>query len=157
MKFIKTSKLNAVIASVISALLISFSSASTAAEEHSIVGVGGYDLVSYHTGKKPLQGNGNHVVRHEGVNYLFSSKKNAKKFKANTAKYLPEYGGYCAYGAAVGKKFIADPTVWEIVNDKLYLNLDNGIKALWAKDVSGNIAKADNNWKEIKDIPAAKL
>ena len=48
-------------------LLLGLSWQASAAEESSIVGVGGYDLVSYHNGKKPLPGNGNHVVRHEGV------------------------------------------------------------------------------------------
>ena len=152
MKFIKATLL-----SIASTLLITWSSFSTAAESNSIVAVGGYDLVSYQTSKKPLPGNGNHVVQHEGVNYLFSSKKNAKEFKANKSKYLPAYGGYCAYGAAVGKKFIADPTVWEVVDGKLYLNLDNGIKSTWVKDIPGNIKKANNNWKTIKDVAAADL
>ena len=142
---------------IISMVFIGTASLTTAAEPNSVVGVGGYDLVSYQTGKKPLPGNGNHVVQHNGVNYLFSSKGNAKKFKANKAKYLPAYGGYCAYGASVGKKFIADPTVWEIVNGQLYMNLDNGIKTLWVKDIAGNIKKADKNWIKIKDVAAADL
>jgi hypothetical protein len=91
------------------------------------------------------------------VNYLFSSKGNAKKFRANKAKYLPAYGGYCAYGASVGKKFIGDPTVWEVVNGKLYVNLDNGIKTLWVKDIPGNIKKADKRWVDIKDVAAEDL
>ncbi len=140
-----------------SILFIALSSISIAAEPNSVVGVGGYDLVSYQTGKKPLPGNGNHVVQHNGVNYLFSNKANAKKFSANKYKYLPAYGGYCAYGASVGKKFIADPTVWEVVDGKLYLNLDNGIKSLWVKDISGNIRKADKHWKSIKEVAAADL
>lgn len=143
--------------SLIGALLMTLSFQSTAAEAVSIVGVGGYDLVSYHNGKKPLQGNGNHVVRHNGVDYLFSSQANAAEFSKDADKYLPAYGGYCAYGAAVGKKFIADPTVWEIVDNQLYLNLDNGVKKIWVQDISGNIAKADQNWKKIKSVPAAQL
>jgi len=140
-----------------SVLFIALSSLSTAAEPNSIVAVGGYDLVSYQTGKKPLPGNGNHVVQHSGVNYLFSNKENAETFKADKEKYLPAYGGYCAYGAAVGKKFIADPTVWEVVDGKLYLNLDNGIKSVWVKDIPGNIQKANKQWEKIKDVAAADL
>lgn len=143
--------------SVTSAIVIAASSLASAVEPNSVVGVGGYDLVSYQTSKKPLQGNGNHVVQHQGVNYLFSSKGNAKKFDANKEKYLPAYGGYCAFGASVGKKFIADPTVWEVVDGKLYMNLDNGIKTLWVKDIPGNINKANKNWPDIKDVAAADL
>lgn len=140
-----------------SVILIAASSVSMAAEPNSVVGVGGYDLVSYQTGKKPLPGNGNHVVQHNGVNYLFSNKDNAQTFSADKEKYLPAYGGYCAYGASVGKKFIADPTVWEIVDGQLYMNLDNSIKTIWVKDIPGNIKKADNNWTKIKDVAAADL
>ena len=142
---------------ITSVMLMIASTLAAAVESHSVVGVGGYDLVSYQKGKKPLQGNGNHFVQHKGVNYLFSSKENAKIFKADKTKFLPAYGGYCAFGASVGKKFIADPTVWEIVDGQLYMNLDNSIKTLWVKDIPGNIKKADKNWVEIKEVAAAEL
>lgn len=133
------------------------STGASAEQAHSVVGVQGYDLVSYHTGSKPLPGNGNHTVRHNGVNYLFSTAANKKTFAANPAKYLPAYGGWCAFGVAVGKKFIGDPTVWELVDDRLYFNLDNKVKGIWLRDVPGNIEKADATWGDIKEVPASKL
>lgn len=139
------------------AALLVASTLSLAVESNSVVGVAGYDLVSYQTGKKPVQGNGNHVVQHKGVNYLFSSKANAAAFTANKEKYLPGYGGYCAFGASVGKKFIGDPTVWEIVDNKLYFNLDNSIKTMWVKDIPGNLKKANKNWPKIKEVAASDL
>ena len=72
-------------------------------------------------------------------------------FEANPEKYIPVYGGYCAYGVAVGKKFIADPEVWRIGNGKLYLNLDTDIQNKWLKDIPGYIKKADSNWMNIKN------
>lgn len=132
-------------------------SASADSVANSVVGVQGYDLVSYHKSEKPLQGNGNHVVTIEGVNYLFTNKANKKAFASNPGKYLPGYGGYCAYGAAVGKKFIGDPTVWAIVDGKLYFNLDNNVKNIWVKDIPGNLKKADRNWTSIKNVPASEL
>ncbi len=125
--------------------------------ETSIVGVQGYDLVSYHKNEKPLKGNGNHIVEHHGVTYLFINKANQEEFAKNPHKYLPAYGGYCAYGVAVGKKFVGDPDVWKIVDNKLYLNLDNKIQGIWNKDVSGNIQKAEVNWIKIKNKKAADL
>lgn len=124
---------------------------------NSVVGVEGYDLVSYQTGKKPLRGNGNHVTNYQGVNYLFANADNKKTFLSNPQKYLPAYGGYCAFGASVGKKFIGDADVWEVVDGRLYLNLDNSIKSLWVKDIPGNIRKADSNWKRISDVPWTEL
>ena len=41
---------------------------------------------------------------------------------------LPAYGGFCAYGVALGKKFDDDPRYWKIVDGKLYLNLDGDIQ-----------------------------
>jgi YHS domain-containing protein len=124
---------------------------------HSTVGVGGYDLVTYQTGKKPLPGNGNYLTVHDGVTYLFVSEANKVAFDAAPTKYLPAYGGWCAFGVSVGKKFVGDPNVWEVVDGRLYLNLDNSIKTMWLGDVHGNIAKAEKNWPKIRNTDPAKL
>ena len=71
-------------------------------------------------------------------------------FKADPEKYLPAYGGYCAYGVAVGKKFVANPDVWKVLNGRLYLNLDRDIQMKWEQDIHGNIKKAEHNWLDIK-------
>ena len=118
---------------------------------HSTPGINGYDPVAYFTHGKPVKGNGYHVADYEGVIYVFANKKNRKMFENNPEKYLPVYGGYCAYGVAVGKKFIADPEVWRIENGKLYLNLDTDIQKKWLKDIPGYIRKANSNWMVIKN------
>ncbi len=141
------------------ALALTFISGNAWAEKsvaNNLVGVQGYDLVSYH-GKAPMKGNGHNVVEHKGVTYLFADAANKKAFKASPEKYLPAYGGYCAYGASVGKKFTGDPEVWKIVDGTLYLNLDKKVQRLWSKDISGNITKADTQWKLIKDKTASEL
>lgn len=150
--------LKVTILSVVTAFFMLFSTnASANFVSNSTVGAGGYDLVSYQTGKKPLPGNGNYLATIDNVNYIFANEENLNIFKANQDKYLPQYGGYCAFGASVGKKFIGDPNVYELVDGKLYFNLDNGIKTLWVKDIPGNIVKADKNWKKIKHVRADKL
>lgn len=119
--------------------------------EVATAGAGGYDLVSYFTESKPVRGSGRYNVEYQGVTYLFSSEANKAAFEKDPAKYLPAYGGYCAYGVAKGKKFWADPTVWEIVDGTLYLNLDKSIQQEWDKDKPGYITQADSNWGSIKD------
>ena len=123
----------------------------------STVGVSGYDLVSYHTSKRPLPGNGHFVAVHDGVTYLFANEQNKATFERNPDKFLPAYGGYCAFGVSVGKKFMADPEVWRVVDGKLYLNLDERIQDQWLMDVAGRIKTADKNWGEIKDKSPAEL
>ncbi len=123
----------------------------------STTGVNGCDLVSYYTGEKPLVGNGNHLAVYDGVTYLFVNEANKRKFKSNPQKYIPAYGGYCAFGVSVGKKFVGDPDVWKIVDGKLYLNLDTKIQGMWFQDIPGNNKKADMNWKKIMDKDPSDL
>lgn len=124
---------------------------------HSTPGISGYDLVAYFTDGKPMRGSGYQVSVFEGVTYAFANEEHKEMFEANPEKYVPAYGGYCAYGVAVGKKFVTDPEVWRIVDGTLYLNLDRGIQRTWEKDVPGYIKKADVNWSEIKDKAASDL
>ncbi len=132
-------------------------SALAASPEHSTTAVGGYDVVSYRTGEKPVRGNGNHLVVHEGVTYLFQNEENRKAFEKNPQSYVPAYGGYCAFGVSVGKKFVGDPDVWRVVDGRLYLNLDTRIQEEWVKDVPGNIRQANARWTEIRDEDPASL
>ena len=124
---------------------------------HSAPAVQDYDVVTYHTGKRPLRGNGNFVANHDGAVYLFSSLENLELFEANPDRYVPAYNGYCALGVSVGKKFIGDPEVWRVVDGRTYLNLDAAIQSNWLKDVPGRIRRADKNWKEIWDKDPASL
>ena len=138
--------------------MLTFSVGTMAADyTHSTPAVQGYDVVSYQTGKRPVRGNGNFVATHKGAAYQFASKANLATFEGNPAKYVPAYGGYCALGVSVDKKFIGDPEVWRIVDGTLYLNLDTGIQAEWLKDVPGRIKTADAKWKQIKNKPPASL
>ncbi len=125
--------------------------------QESTTGVLGYDLVAYHTEGKPVRGDGNNLVVIDDVTYLFASEANKKAFEANPNKYLPAFGGYCAFGASVGKKFVGDPEVWKIVDGRLYLNLDRNIQKMWFEDISGNIVKAEQNWPQIKDKAPSDL
>jgi len=129
-------------------LLTGYAAADT---QTNTVGVHGYDLVAYQTKNHAIPGDGNYAAVHEGVTYLFTSETNKKAFAANPEKYLPAYGGYCAFGVSVGKKFDGNPLIWKIVDGKLYLNLDKKIQGMWLKDIAGSIEKANANWPQIKD------
>jgi hypothetical protein len=117
----------------------------------------GYDVVAFFTEAKPVFGGDAHAAIHRGATYRFASKANLEAFTANSAKYAPAYGGFCAYGAALGKKFDGDPRFWKIVDGKLYFNLNGDIQVEWSKDIAGNIAKADTNWGRIHGVAVAKL
>ena len=150
-------KLNTILISIL--MLTGLTANVFAANIHanSTTGVQGYDLVSYHTSDGPVRGNGHHLSVHDGVTYLFANKENKQAFDQNPQKYLPAYGGYCAFGVSVGKKFVGDPEVWKVVDGRLYLNLDKNIQKDWEKDIPGRIEAANKHWVKIKDAAPETL
>lgn len=148
-------KIKAIIASVLG---IIFSINVLAADfSQSTPAVWGYDVISYHTNKRPVRGSGHFTVDFKGATYLFSTLENKQMFSKNPEKYVPAYNGYCAFGVAKGKKFAADPEVWRIVDGTLYLNLDTKVQDLWLSDVDTMIKDGDTNWKQIKNANPASL
>lgn len=111
----------------------------------------GYDPVAFFTEGKAVLGLAEHSVAHEGAAFYFASEKNQKAFEENPTRYLPQYGGFCAFGVALGAKFDGDPRLFAIVHEKLYFNLSPDIQAKWKADVAGNIKKAEANWPKIED------
>ncbi|MBY0481380.1 MAG: YHS domain protein [Chitinophagaceae bacterium] len=114
------------------------------------VALSGYDPVSYFTQKKPIKGLHTCTLVNQGVTYLFASDANKALFKANPAKYEPEYGGWCAYAMGLkGEKVSVDPETYKIINNKLYLFYNqffNNTLKDWNKDEAALKSKADKNW-----------
>lgn len=111
----------------------------------------GYDAVAYFTQGKPAEGSAQYVAEYNGAQWRFASAENRDLFAANPEKYAPQYGGYCAW--AVANNYIAsiDPHAWSIKDGKLFLNFSKFVRARWAVDKAGNIAKADENWPGLRD------
>ena len=113
--------------------------------EHGLA-IKGYDPVSYFTTSKPTPGVAQFSTTYKGATYRFVSAENRDRFLATLEKFLPQYGGYCAYAISLNKIADIDPEEWAIVNNKLYLNNGFFAQSLWSLDKSGNIAKGDQNW-----------
>ncbi len=114
-------------------------------------GAGGYDVVSYFTDGKAIEGKKRIATEYKEADWYFSNKENLAKFKENPQKYVPQYGGYCAWAVAHGNTASGDPLLWSIVNDKLYLNYDENIQAKWASDRDNLIVLGDVNWPKVLD------
>ncbi|HTI92761.1 MAG TPA: YHS domain-containing (seleno)protein [Puia sp.] len=115
--------------------------------------VNGYDVVAFFKESKPVMGSDSLSYTYKDVKWLFSTDANMKAFKADPEHFMPQYGGYCAYGTAQGHKAPTKPETWTIVNDKLYFNYNLKVKEAWTKDEQAMIEKADKNWPELKDKP----
>jgi YHS domain-containing protein len=117
----------------------------------------GFDPVAYFTDMKPVAGDFTITASYNGATYRFASPDHKALFEKNPEKYLPQYGGFCAFGAAQGYKVDGDPHVWKIVDSKLYLNLAPPVAERWLEDVPGHISSADRNWPGIKHKPPEDL
>ena len=66
--------------------------------------------------------------------------------------YTPEFGGYDAEGMARGFKRRSDPTVWVLIDGKVYLHYTIEDQNRWAEDIRGNIRLGEKNWETLKDL-----
>ncbi|MBT1705636.1 YHS domain-containing (seleno)protein [Chryseosolibacter indicus] len=110
----------------------------------------GYDPVAYFTSNDAVKGKSDIVEMYNGVSYRFASVQNRDKFKADPAKYEPQYGGWCAYAmGAKGEKVDVDPETFKIIDGKLYLFYNkffNNTLDSWNKNENHLKTNADQNW-----------
>lgn len=118
--------------------------------EYGGLAIDGYDPVAYFTEQKPVKGSPEFRVEFEGSTFQFGSAVHRDAFVADPSKYVPQYGGYCAYGMARGYKAKIDPAAFTVVSHKLYLNYSEAVRSRWLADVPGYIQKADANWPEVQ-------
>lgn len=121
------------------------------------LGLHGVDPVALLDGGKHIDGDAQFTGRHNGVAYYFASAENLASFEADPAKYTPQNGGFCTFGVSVGKKFDGDPEFSAVVDNKLYVFLNEAIFNEFKKDRPGIISKAAANWKKIKHTAATNL
>ena len=114
----------------------------------------GYDVVAYFS-KRATKGDAKFEYKYDDATYRFSSQQNLDNFKENPKKYVPQYGGWCAYAMAdKGEKVTINPKTYEIRNDKLYLFYNayfNNTLESWLEEMPTKlIKKADASWTIIK-------
>lgn len=115
------------------------------------VAIQGYDPVAYFVEGKAVLGLKEVKVQYDIATYYFVTEANKEQFVKNPEKFVPQYGGYCAFGLSKGYKAPIDPKAFTIVEDKLYLNYSLDVKAEWMKQREERIVKANENWKKIKN------
>lgn len=109
----------------------------------------GYDPVTYFS-DKPMKGDQAILSLYKQVEYHFTSLQNKTIFERSPERYLPMYGGYCAYGVRMGKKLDIDPFAYEIRDGRLYVLLNRATHKMWQQDMEKNIQVSDQTWPEIK-------
>ena len=110
------------------------------------LGIKGYDPVAYFTERQPAEGSDRYNYQWKGVTYRFVSAENLQRFKSDPEKYLPQYGGYCAFAMSINRIADTRPTEWTVFEGKLYLNNNFFSQSLWSLNKSSRVESGDRNW-----------
>jgi len=125
-------------------------------DENNVV-IKGYDVVGYFTINEAVKGSKNHSVEYDGVTWYFANEEHKKMFIENTEKYLPSYGGYCAFGmGAKNSKVPTNAETFKLYNGELLLFFDDmyegkhlNTSVMWNQDEQNFKKKADQNWDKM--------
>ena len=109
----------------------------------------GHDPVTYFQQGQAQRGTPAHVVNLPARSYYFASAEHKALFEAEPARYEPQYGGFCASGAAFAIKLGSDPTAWQIRDGRLFIFGDVLGRTAWGVDPAWNVAHADRLWPQI--------
>ena len=117
------------------------------AQAENALAIKGYDPVAYFTLGKPVPGRAEFEYVWDELRYRFASAEHRDLFKANPARYAPQFANFCAMALTKGELDEADPENWLISDCKLYVfNKPAPFgPALFQQDLSGNIARANQN------------
>ena len=114
----------------------------------------GYDVVEYFNGNA-IEGKSDFTTTYQGAKLRFSSKANLDTFQSAPGKFMPQYGGWCAYAMGVGNgKVTIDPETFEIRDGKLFLFYNrffNNTLESWIEEGPEKLKRqADTNWEKLK-------
>jgi YHS domain-containing protein len=108
----------------------------------------GHDVVSYFTQNKHAMGSAQFASNYEGVNFYFANAAHKALFDKEPAKYIPQYGGYCADGIVYGIPWGGDADTWTMRDGKLYIFGGQSSKDAFELDPAANYVLADKYWNE---------
>ena len=121
---------------------------ATAIGQDSSVMLDGHDVVSNFTQGRHAMGTPQFKSVHQGVAFYFASAEHKALFDREPAKYVPQYGGFCANGIVYGIPWGGDADTWRIVGGKLYIFGGAGSRAAFELETPTNIALADRYWNQ---------
>lgn len=120
----------------------------------------GYCPASYLLTGKAVKGDQQFKSEYQGRVYYLANDQAKQAFDKNPEKYLPQFKGMCttALGGSYGNRFWADPTVFEVLDGKVYLFSSERAKKAFdtnpAKYIkSGNERFVSQGDARIRDYP----
>jgi len=107
----------------------------------------GYDAVAYINEGKAVKGNPSITSTYNGAIYLFASDADKAEFDKSPDKFVPRYGGFCAYSMSKHRLADIDPNAFYVYKGKLYVCTTQEDVKEFSSDPDAHIKKADANWK----------
>lgn len=125
---------------------------SNASEIFSVNGLAlrGYDLVAFFKLKKAVKGKKQFSCSHMDTEWWFCNEQHLQLFESDPQSYLPEYGGFCAFGASEGYKAAARMTAFTLFEGKLYFNFAHYVRERWFEKRHDKILMANKLWSKVQ-------
>ncbi|AXT19111.1 hypothetical protein D7030_14200 [Flavobacteriaceae bacterium AU392] len=122
--------------------------------DNSNIALQGYSPVSYLDLGIAQKGKQQFKSEYKKISYYFTSVDQKKAFDKNPARYVPQYGGFCAFGTYAGAKFRPDPNKFIVKDGKYFLylyTLELDAQQLWLAEKNHNklVSVADKNWEKL--------
>jgi hypothetical protein len=113
------------------------------------VALSGFDPVTYFLTEGPQPGRPEHEIIWNGLAWRFATAANREAFVEDPEAYAPRLGGYDATAAAGGLIVEANPLLFAVTSEGLYLFRSDHARARFMSD--GRIAhKAEERWSDLK-------
>ncbi len=122
--------------------------------DNSNIALQGYSPVSYLDLGIAQKGVKQYKSEYQKVVHYFTSAEQKATFDKNPNKYVPQYGGFCAFGIYAGAKFRPDPNKFIVKDGKYFLylyNLELDAQQLWLAENNHSklVSVANTNWEKL--------
>jgi YHS domain-containing protein len=111
--------------------------------------LGGFDPVSYFLPDGPKPGRPDFELIWGGVAWRFASEANRAAFEATPTAYAPRVGGYDAQVASVGRIVDANPALYVISRNRLYLFRNDANRARFLSD-EARALESEAGWQQLR-------
>lgn len=113
------------------------------------IAIGGMDPVSYFTEPAPLPGRPEYELTWHGVPWLFANAANMEVFKRHPDVYAPQYGGHGAMSMARGFLSDADPQMYLVYKQRLYLFYSASNREAFRLSPDAAAIRGAEHWQEL--------
>lgn len=112
--------------------------------------VEGYDPVTYLVQGHALKGDARITTVYQGATFRFANTTHRDLFLKDPKRYLPQYGGWCAYALGEkNEKVEVDPETFKIKDGKVFLFYNayfNNTLTSWNEDEARLFKSAEQHW-----------